>query len=210
MLKMEKESSTNSNIRSFSDFEDNDTSILNPRKRKSRTKDEKLEANRKSAADSRLRKRLLVSRLQDEVVSLRHETTLLRLENAELKKKMDLYQNTLNSCNNLSLETSFVPRAASPIDLASHTIADNIPNINNLSDRLHPELLPFLSSDYEQQRKKQLLNLRLQELLQKRMISEGQQARVIVNGSVNVNVPCNFAQRSANNFDVGLGFLGNF
>lgn len=207
---MEKESSTNSNIRSFSDFEDNDTSILNPRKRKSRTKDEKLEANRKSAADSRLRKRLLVSRLQDEVVSLRHETTLLRLENAELKKKMDLYQNTLNSCNNLSLETSFVPRAASPIDLASHTIADNIPNINNLSDRLHPELLPFLSSDYEQQRKKQLLNLRLQELLQKRVISEGQQARVIVNGSVNVNVPCNFAQRSAHNFDVGLGFLGNF
>ena len=60
------------------------------RRRKHRTEEEKLEANRKSAADSRLRKKMTLIKLQEKVTVLRKENSALHLENEILKKKVFL------------------------------------------------------------------------------------------------------------------------
>lgn len=72
------------------------------RKRKYKTEAEKLEANRKSAAESRQRKKALLLRLQEEVSSCRHDNSLLLIENAALKKKIAIYEASLQSMSRLN------------------------------------------------------------------------------------------------------------
>ena len=69
------------------------------RKRKYKTDEEKLEANRKSAAESRQRKKLLMMKLQNEVTTLKQQNSLLRIENAGLKKKFILYGKSLHGAD---------------------------------------------------------------------------------------------------------------
>lgn len=86
------------------------------RKRKYKSEAEKLEANRKSAAESRLRKKVVLMKLQEEVTMLRRENSILYLENEEMKKKMALQQEALANSNLMNrLNPSMLSRS-SPLE----------------------------------------------------------------------------------------------
>lgn len=94
------------------------------RKRKYKSEAEKLEANRKSAAESRLRKKVVLMKLQEEVSMLRKENSVLYLENEEMKKKIALQQEALANSNLVScLNPSILSRAS--------TLERNIPLVQN-------------------------------------------------------------------------------
>jgi len=78
------------------------------RKRKYKTNEEKLEANRKSAAESRHRKKMLMMHLQEKVSSLRQENTLLRSENQDLKKVFLMLQSQKTPFQSFSADSSNV------------------------------------------------------------------------------------------------------
>ena len=82
---------SNSNVTAGDDQSKSNSSSC-PQRKKQRTKEEKLEANRRSAAHSRNRKRLLMTKLQDELYKLRHEMTLLQLENKGLRQKLSVFE----------------------------------------------------------------------------------------------------------------------
>ena len=116
-------------------------SASKPRKRKYKTKAEKLEANRKSAADSRHRKKAVLMRLQQEVISLRRERSLLLLENAALKKQMSLShaQNTLQSIDPISLSPSLITTTRSALDKMStptHSLQRNFKHLRTIAPRV--------------------------------------------------------------------------
>jgi len=82
------------------------------RKRKYKSEDERLEANRKSAAESRLRKKILMEKLQETIGVLQDENTRLKLENDMLKGQMNMGTNHMlpfNSTVNSALLTSRDP-----------------------------------------------------------------------------------------------------
>lgn len=74
------------------------------RKRKYKSEEERLEANRKSAAESRHRKKILLEELQKSICLLREENTRLKLENEMFKQNMNLSQASM-----LPLGTSVTP-----------------------------------------------------------------------------------------------------
>lgn len=76
------------------------------RKRKYKTAQEKLEANRKSAAESRHRKKMLMMHLQEKVTSLRQENSLLRSENKDLRNVFMMLQSQKMPFQHLNAEGS--------------------------------------------------------------------------------------------------------
>jgi len=76
------------------------------RKRKYKTAEEKLEANRKSAAESRHRKKMLLMHLQEKVNTLRQENSLLRSENKDLRNVFVLLHSQKMPFHNANVEGS--------------------------------------------------------------------------------------------------------
>ena len=98
-----------------------------PRKRKYKTEEERLQANRKSAAESRLRKKILLSELQNEVNMLQNENSLLQIENNIMKQKIRLSQtsgsvSTFMKNNPLLLYSTPVSLTAKSVEAISHPI----------------------------------------------------------------------------------------
>lgn len=114
------------------------------RKRKYKSEDERLEANRRSAAESRLRKKILMEKLQESICVLQEENTRLKVENEMLKQQMNLNNNHMLQFNSNVIPSVLNARNPSPNMLTEHNRMNGA-NINAYlnSGGLAQSNLPF-------------------------------------------------------------------
>ena len=108
------------------------------RKRKYKTEQERLEANRKSAAESRQRKKMQLEELQEAISILREENTRLRLENDLLKQRSNMTQNA-----SLPLNHNPVASILGGIGTINNTPLSQPQNLMSSSAGIQQSQLPY-------------------------------------------------------------------
>jgi len=132
------------------------------RKRKYKTKAEKLEANRKSAADSRHRKKAVMMRLQQEVMKLRREKMLLQLENAKLKQMARPHtQSAIQSFDPLLMSSSTITNLRSQLGMVAGPVTGNIHNLQNSLKQSGSMISSIITSTNNQPTEDQMAKIRL-------------------------------------------------